>query len=201
VRVNWIALGGLTSAGLAAILSGQPASALDTVQEKSSVEQTTITGSPTVIQHIDSKMEPTVVQSRVSKNPETGENEKVVEPIIMERHDKVLDTTILQPQVNEIRKTTEQVTTSKATYRAPALRKSTMIYRSRPKHVAQKRSSGIHSIAYRARHDATTSAAVKQITQTTEIERQPMVKETIIKPAPESLAPAEPQVIQKTETK
>lgn len=201
MKSKQIAFLGLTAAGLSLMLSSQRVIALDMVQEKSSVtEQTTTEGNPTIIQRIDSKMEPTVVQSRMTKDPETGEKQTVVEPMIMERHDKVLDTTILQPQVNEVRRTTEQVTSSKESSRAPVVHKSATTYRLTPKHVCRKRSSGTHRIAYRAHHDATASTAVKETTQTTEIVRQPVVKETIIKNPQGDAPPEAPQVIQKTES-
>src|SRR5579871_2183025 len=109
MRSNFILNMGLLVSGLASIFSYHQAKALDAVQEKSSVvEKTTVEGNPTIIQHIDSKMEPTVVQSRTATDPETGEKQKVVEPMVMERHDKVLDTTIIQPSVNEVKRTTQE---------------------------------------------------------------------------------------------
>src|SRR6516162_1478753 len=106
MRSNLMLSIGLLISGFATISSSLQAKALDSVQEKTSVvEKTTLEGNPTVIQHIDSRMEPTVVQSRTTTDPETGEKQKVVEPVVMERHDKVLDTTIIQPGMTELTKT------------------------------------------------------------------------------------------------
>jgi hypothetical protein len=184
-----------------------PVQAADTLNESTTTTQSTVpTGDTTVIQHIDSKMEPTVVQSRTATDPSTGEKEKIVEPLIMERHDKVLDTTIIQPQINETTTTTQKVLQSKQTQTVPV----TPV----PKHKVMRpvhRHIATHPVVRKQhvaiRHHAQTIAPKKtsessqtEVSQTTEVTRQPVVKETFIKGAPDSPSP-EPQVVQKTEVK
>jgi hypothetical protein len=201
MRSNLMLSIGLLISGFATISSSLQAKALDSVQEKTSVvEKTTLEGNPTVIQHIDSRMEPTVVQSRTTTDPETGEKQKVVEPVVMERHDKVLDTTIIQPGMTELTKTTKEVTNTQTSSPVTAVHRRTTVYKATTPHhfhVAKKKSSGVGRVAYASNHRTATST-VKQITETTEIERQPVVKETIIQNPPDNNPPAAPQVIQKT---
>jgi hypothetical protein len=173
--------------------------AADTLNESTTTTQKTVpTGDTTVIQHIDSKMEPTVVQSRTATDPTTGEKEKVVEPLIMERHDKVLDTTIIQPQVNETTTTTQKVLQEKQTRTMPV---------TRPPVPHHKVMHPVHRHHIAMRHKApaaplkrTTESTSTEVLQSTEITRQPVIKETFIK-GPDTSPPPEPQVVQKTEAR
>jgi hypothetical protein len=197
-----------TTLTLTAMCSLYPTEAADTVSESTTTTQSTVpTGDSTIIQHIDSKMEPTVVQSRTTTDPATGEKEKVVEPLIMERHDKVLDTTIIQPEVKETTTTTQQVLQSKQTHTVPVVappkhKVMRLVHRhiaSRPvhkQHIAMKRKAAPLVAVKR-----TTESSATEISQTTEVTRQPVMKETFIKGAPENSPPPEPQVVQKTEVK
>ncbi len=168
-----------------------PVMAADTVSSHSSTTQeTTATGDTTVIQHIDSKMEPIAVQSQDKTDPATGETKKVVQPIIMERHDKVLDTTIIQPQVTETKTVTEDVVRTK---QPTSVHKSVV----KPHAVSQKPRKH-----YIVRKHSSTVAAAKPVTSSrvrvVETEtRQEAIKETTIKASPTDNPPPAPQVIEK----
>jgi hypothetical protein len=179
-----------------------PGLALDNItQQSSTVETTTTNGDPTIIQHIDSKMEPTVVQSRSSTDPQTGEKEKIVEPIIMERREKVLDTTIIQPQINEVRKTTEQVQQTREALPKPAafapVRKPIAAKPHRHRFVSH-RPVRAH-IAYHQSPHRAASSSVSHVVQTTEVTRESGFKETVIQAPPNANPPEAPQVIHKVE--
>jgi len=175
--------------------------AADTIREQSSVtEKTTAAGDPTIIQHIDSKMEPTVVQSRVSTDPTTGEKEKVVEPIIMERHEKVLDTTIVQPEVIETKKTTQQSVESKENRSLPAA-KRVAVRTHTSRNVSHRHYVGAHNIIQSAQSKSAAVSSNKTVVQATEITRQPVIKETVIQASPDNSPPPAPQIIQKIEAK
>jgi hypothetical protein len=175
--------------------------ATDTVQEQSSVtEKTTATGDPTIIQHIDSKMEPTVVQSRVSTDPATGEKQKVVEPLIMERHEKVLDTTIVQPEMTETKTTTQQMVESKDSRSLPTA-KPVAARSHTSKCVSHRHYVGTHKAIHSSRPKSAAVSSKKAVVQTTEIIRQSKIKETFIQAPTDNSPPPTPQVIQKTEDK
>jgi len=183
-----------------------PVKAADTLNESTTTTQSTMpTGDTTVIQHIDSKMEPTVVQSRTATDPSTGEKEKIVEPLIMERHDKVLDTTIIQPQINETTTTTQKVQQSQQTHTVPvtAVPKH-KVMRPMPRHIAthhvRKQHVAMRHTAPIVAAKRTSESSQTEVSQTTEVTRQPVVKETFIKGAPDS-PPPEPQVVQKTDAR
>jgi hypothetical protein len=187
--------------GLAALCAGEQSRATEAVQEQSSVsERTTTQGDPTIIQHIDSKMEPTVVQSRTVTDSATGEKQKVVEPIIMERHDKVLDTTIIQPQVTELRKSTEQVVTTKEPAPVRVVHSSSTKTVAVRKHIVHRPCVRHHRVASATSKRQTAMASTKQIRETTEVIQQPSIKETFIQNTDRNAAP-EPQVIQRVESK
>jgi hypothetical protein len=191
----------LLASGLIAIVSCSSAVALDSVKNQSSVVETTTTREdPTIIQHIESKMEPTVVQSREVKDSDTGEKQKVVEPIIMESREKVLDTTIIQPEVTETKRTTQQVTQSQVVQPKAVVHKSYAVTRRPRKYVARRRAHAGAKIAHRTRTNHAAVSSVNEVVQTTEVTRQPMVRQTIIPGTDNDKAP-EPQVIQKIETK
>lgn len=195
-----------TTLTLTAMCSLYPTEAADTMSESTTTTQSTVpTGDSTIIQHIDSKMEPTVVQSRTATDPATGEKEKVVEPLIMERHDKVLDTTIIQPEVNETTTTTQKVLQSKQTHTVPVVAPPKhKVMRPVHRHIAA-RPVPKHHIAMKRKTPLiaakrTSESSATEVLQTTEVTRQPVMKETFIKGAPDS-PPPEPQVVQKTEVK
>jgi hypothetical protein len=177
-----------------------PVSAADVTHSQSSVtETTTVTGDPTIIQHIDSKMQPTVVQSRVSTDPATGEKQNVVEPLIMERKEKVLDTTIIQPQMTETKTTTQEATQSTGTQSLSPPKPAAV-----RAHALRRLSHRHHTGTHVAKSPTPPSQIVsnnKEVVQTTEIVRQPTIKETFIKAPPDNTPPESPQVIQKSETK
>ena len=160
-------------------------------QERASVTTTTMpAGQAEVIQRIDSRMEPTAVQMRHMRDPVTGELTRVVEPIIMERHDRLLDTTIMQPAVTETTRVRENMRASRAV--------SSSERRVVSKRVAVRPIVRPRRIAYgTARTRALISS--KEYMRTTESTRQPVMQQTIIKNTDIEPAP-EPQVIQKIDT-
>jgi hypothetical protein len=161
--------------------------------QSSTTQTTTEIGSPTIIQHIDSKMEPVAVQSSNQTNPTTGETKTVVQPIIMERHDKVLDTTIIQPQVTETKTFTENAVRAKQTS-VPSHKVLAESHASlhRPHRIVAKRIARAHTHTYKSNESSSTSV-VETVT------RQAAIKETTIKASPAENSPPAPQIIQKTE--
>jgi hypothetical protein len=186
---------------IAAFAFGNSVSAVradEVVRGRSSVTETkTTVGDPTIIQHIDSKMQPTVVQSRVTTDPTTGAKEHVVEPLIMERQEKLLDTTIIQPEMTETKTTTEQTLESRADQTLPekqdAAAKSFV-----PKESSHGHHLGTHTFQTSSPKNQMVSEN-KELVRTTEIVRKPSIKETFIQAPPDNKPPAVPQVIQKTE--
>jgi hypothetical protein len=171
------------------------------MQTQSSVtEKTTTDGNPVIIQHVQSKMDPIAVQSREKTDPVTGEKEKVVEPLIMERHEKVLDTTIIQPETTETTKTTQQVTKSQSNPPVKVTNHTqTKSYTSAK--AVPKRYKSIHHKRTASKLTASPVTKSEEIIQTTETTKQPIIKETIIQAPQANNSPPEPQVIQKTEVK
>jgi len=177
-------------------ISVSPVLAADVERRQSSVtETTTTTGDPTIIQHIDSKMQPTVVQSRVSTDPATGERQNVVEPLIMERKEKVLDTTIIQPQVTETKTTTQEALQSTGTQSLSSPEPAAVRFHAR-RHISHRHHTGMH-VAKSPVPPSQIVSTNKEVVQTTEVVRQPVIKETFIQAPPDNTPPEPPQIIQK----
>jgi hypothetical protein len=174
-------------------IATSPVLAADTVSSQSSTtQQTTETGDPTIIQHIDSKMEPIAVQSQEKTDPATGAKSTVVQPIIMERHDKVLDTTIIQPQVTETKTVTEDVVKAKqpATVHKAVVKSHVVSHKPRKHYIVRK---------HRATATATKPMESSRVRVVETVTRQEAIKETTIKASPTDNPPPAPQVIQKEE--
>jgi hypothetical protein len=169
-----------------------PVMAADIVStQSSSTQKTTEMGEPTIIQHIDSKMEPIAVQSSNKTDPTTGETKTVVQPIIMERHDKVLDTTIIQPQVTETKTVKENVVRTQQSphaFHKVVVKPHAVVHKPPKHHIVARHMSDASS--YKPKESSRVSS-VETVTQ------QAAIKETTII-APPAPAPA-PQIIEKTE--
>jgi hypothetical protein len=171
-----------------------PVMAADVVSSQSSMtEKTTESGDPTVIQHIDSKMEPIAVQSSTKTDPATGEKSTVVQPIIMERHEKVLDTTIIQPEVTETKTRTENVVQTKqapAVTHKTAVKSRAIVHKPHKHYIVTKHAAAAHS--YKPKESSQV-----QVVET--VTHQAALKETTIKAPPSDNPPPAPQIIQKPE--
>lgn len=183
------------AAAIAVAVTVAPVPAANSVQERVGVTQKMIPAGPQeVMQTFQSRMEPTAVQMRETTNPVTGERERIVEPIIMERHDRLLETRISQPVVLETEKTKSSLSSSTSA-RSMARRSF------RSSWIAHRRAARPHGIAYRVARSGygTVSSTSQQEVQTSEITREPMVRQTIIRGGID-LPPEAPQVIQKMES-
>ncbi|GEM_PF-3575042 len=164
-----------------------PSPAADMVQERSGTTTQTIpVGPEEVVQTIQSRMEPTAVQVRQRTNPATGEREQIVEPIIMERHERLLETRITQPVVVESEKRHSLSTASESTTAHQQVGSSRLL--------SHRRVAGSQQAASQV-----TNVRSSTREQSIEIKSQPMIRQTIIPGEPET-APEPPQVIQKSES-
>ena len=145
-----------------------PTIAQQTVREYTSVSKQTIpTGYKEIIHQTSGKMEPLAVQMRESINPVTGQTNHIVEPLIMERRERLVQTTIIEPAVTETRVTKQQISTDRRT-----------------------------GLAYRDPSTSVTTNT-RTILKTTDITREPSVQKTVIIPDPIPQSTSEPQVIYK----
>lgn len=168
---------------LAAVLGSNSlpndATAKSSTQEQRSVSTRTIpSGYKEVIQRVESKMQPTAVQVHETVDSTTGASKQAVAPIIQERRERILQTTILEPQTLETKATKTKVTNSTRTSQA---------------HSAQFENGANDSPTVR------TKIAQRTKIRTTDITRQPIVKKTAITPDLVPFPVEEPQIIQKIE--
>lgn len=195
----------LTIAMAMAIAAG-PVLADETVREMSGVKKTLIpAGEPQTIRTIESKFEPTAVQTRYRTDPDTGAQRTITEPIIMERHDRLLETIINQPVVLETERR-HSVGQSSSTFRSSRYGSAGMMSHRRTSSSgiacrrARSTSSTPRSVAFRGTRSGygTVSSSSSVRGESVEINREPFMRTTTI-PGEPALPSEPPQVIQKIE--